>query len=128
MSLANNALLNALALDGIPVDDDRTAGGPAGVTTQAGASALVSQLTRFTVGGANFSCVMKSVLSGDASPLSFVVNDTATAINFFPAPGEFNNGTVNQVLSIPAGQSLIAVRVPNNLAGASSGWRSAVIP
>lgn len=128
MSLANNALLGALGLLGTPLDDNETAGGVGAVTVQAGATAILGEATRFTRGGANFACIMKSVLSGDCAPMAFIINDTATAINFFPAVGEFNNGVVNQVLSIPAGQALIAIRVPNNLAGASSGWRSSVIP
>lgn len=130
MSLANNALLNTLAIFiGTPVQDDETAGGPGNVTTQAGATAVVGEAVRVTraptIGN---SMILKSVLSGDASPLTFVINDSANSINVFPATGETNNGGLNQVLAVPAGQSGIFVRVPNNLAGSSSGWRSAVIP
>jgi hypothetical protein len=128
MSLANSALLNSLALEGWTFDDDQTAGGPAASTVQAGATAVIGNGIRTTRGAAGTSVIMKSVLSGDAAPITFVVNDGPNSINAFPAVGEFNNGTVNQVLAVPAGQSAIFVRVPNNLAGSSSGWRSAVIP
>jgi hypothetical protein len=128
MSLANNALLNSLSLQGWTFDDDQTAGGPAGSVVQAGATPVIGEGIRVTRGAAGTSVIMKSVLSGDAAPLTFVVNDGPNSINAFPAVGEFNNGVVNQVLAVPAGQSAIFVRVPNNLAGSSSGWRSAVIP
>lgn len=128
MSLANDSLRNSLALQGWVIDDDQTAGGATGVTVQAGATAVLGEGIRVTRGGAGASLVMKSVLSGDAAALTFVINDGPNSINVFPAPGEFNNGGANQVLAVPAGQSAIFVRVPNNLAGSSSGWRSAVIP
>lgn len=127
MSLGNLALLDAIGLLGVNTDDNRTAGGATGVTTQAGASSIVGQCTRFTVGGTNFSCVLKPVLSGDGAPMCWIVNDTAAAINTYPAPGEFNNGTQNLAISIPAGQSLFCVRVPNKLGGASAGWRTTVV-
>lgn len=130
MSLANSALLNTLAIFlSTPLQDDETAGGPGNVTTQAGATAIIGEAVRVTRGPTiGNSLVLKSVLSGDASPMTFVVNDGPNSINVYPAPGEFNNGTQNQVLAVPAGQSGIFIRVPNNLAGSSSGWRSAVIP
>jgi hypothetical protein len=128
MSLANSAVLNSLALQGWFFDDDQTAGGPAGSTVQAGATAIIGEGTRITRGAAGTSVICKSVLSGDAAPMTFIINDGPNSINAFPAVGEFNNGVVNQVLAIPAGQSAVFIRVPNNLAGSSSGWRSAVIP
>lgn len=128
MSLANDSLRNSLALQGWIIDDDQTAGGATGVTVQAGATPIVTEGIRITRGGAGTSIIMKSVLSGDASPMTFVINDGPNSINAFPAVGEFNNGVVNQVLAVPASQSAIFIRVPNNIAGSSSGWRSAVIP
>ena len=46
--------------------------------------------------------------------------------NVFPAVGEQNNGVNNSALNIPAGQSGIFVRVPNNIG--TAGWRSVAIP
>lgn len=128
MSLANNSLLNSLALAGTVLDDGATAGGAGGSVVQAGATAVLGEGVRILRGAAGTSVIMKGVLSGDAGPLTWIINDGPNSINAFPAVGEFNNGVVNQVLAVPAGQSAIFVRVPNNLAGASSGWRSAVIP
>lgn len=128
MSLANDSLRNSLALQGWVIDDDQTAGGTTGSTVQAGATAIISEGIRVLRGAAGTSLVLKSVLSGDAAPMTFVINDGPNSINLFPAPGEFNNGGANQVLAVPAGQGAICIRVPNNLAGASSGWRSSVIP
>lgn len=128
MSLANNSLLNSLALLGTPLQDDETAGGATGVTVQAGATPVMGEAIRITRGAAGTAVIMKSVLSGDASPLTWIINDGPNSINTFPAAGEFNNGVLNQVLAVPSGQSALYVRVPNNLAGASAGWRSAAIP
>jgi hypothetical protein len=128
MSLANDALRNSLSLQGWVVDDDQTAGGGTGSVVQAGATAIVGMCIRVLRGAAGTSVILKSVLSGDAAPMTYVINDGPNAINLFPAPGEANNGGVNQVLSVPAGQSAICIRVPNNLAGSSSGWRTSVIP
>lgn len=128
MSLANNSLLNSLALAGTVLDDCQTAGGASGSVVQAGATAVLGEGVRILRGAAGTSVIMKGVLSGDAGPLTWIINDGPNSINAFPAVGEFNNGVVNQVLAVPAGQSAIFVRVPNNLAGSSSGWRSAVIP
>lgn len=129
MSLANSALLNSLALQGTPLQDDETAGGPTGAATvQAGATAVIGEAVRILRASAGASVILKSVLGGDAAFLTWIINDSPNSINTFPAVGEFNNGVVNQVLAVPAGQSAIYVRVPNNLGGSSSGWRSAVIP
>jgi hypothetical protein len=129
MSLANAALIYTLGLLGTPVDDNRTA---AGNNTQAGAAAILSELTRVTISSAgNNSLILRSVLTGDASPLTFVVNDGNSSINVFPAVGDFMNGVANQALAIPAGQSGIFVRVPNHIASQLSstpGWRSVAIP
>jgi hypothetical protein len=128
MSLSNQAVLNSAGLQGWAFFED-ISGGPTGASTvQAGATPVRGEGLRITKGIANGSVIMKSVLSGDAAPMAFIVNDGANAVNFFPAVGEFNNGVVNQVLAVPAGQSLLAIRVPNNLAGSSSGWRSTAIP
>jgi hypothetical protein len=128
MSLANSALLNSLALQGTPLQDCETAGGATGSTVQAGATAIIGTAIRVLRGAAGTSLIQKSVLSGDAAPQVFVINDGPNSINVYPAPGEFNNGTANQVLACPAGQSQTWIRVPNNLAGSSSGWRSCVVP
>jgi hypothetical protein len=128
-SLANTALLYNLGLEGFANDDNRTASGN---NTQTGASPINGQLTRCLIAGATTnSFILKSVLTGDGWPLVFVVNDSPVALNIFPAVGDFNNGVLNQALSVPAGQSGIFVRVPNHIASQQSstpGWRSVAIP
>jgi hypothetical protein len=126
MSLANSALLNSLGLVGFWVTDDDIF--LPNITIQAGAYPIKGETSRVTVASAGSSMLLKSVLSGDAAPMTYVINDSGQAISVFPAVGEQNNGGTNTSLSIPAGQSGVFVRVPNNLAGSSSGWRSAVIP
>lgn len=126
MSLANQALLNSLGITNFWVTDDDIF--LPNVTIQAGAHPIRGETVRVTQASAGSSMLLKSVLSGDAAPLTFVINDSAVSINVFPAVGEQNNGVTNAVLAIPAGQSGIFVRVPNNLAGSSSGWRSVAIP
>jgi len=124
MSLANQALLYNLALLGTTVDDDLIAfsGG-----TQSGAVPVRSEAARVIGGVLNSSLVLKSITSGEASQLTFVVNDGPNAIKVFCAPGETLNGGANGSLAIPAGQSGIFVRVPNALS-AGGDWRAAAIP
>ena len=125
-TLANSALLNSLGLVGFWVTDDDIF--LPNITIQAGAWPIKGEAARVTVASAGSSMLLKSVLSGDASPMTFIINDSGQAVSVFPALGEQNNGSTNGSLSIPAGQSGVFVRVPNNLAGSSSGWRSSVIP
>jgi hypothetical protein len=124
MSTANTALLYNLALLGTPVDDDIIGNGVA--SSQAGAPVLRSELTRITKAAANDSFVLKSILSGEANSLTFVVNDSANTIKVFCAIGETLGGVLNSSLSIPTGQSGIFVRVPNALG--TPDWRAAAIP
>jgi hypothetical protein len=131
MSLANTSLLNSLALANFWVTDDDIF--LPNVTTQAGAYPVRGEVVRATQvfnNLPNLSMVLKPVLSGDAAPLTFVVNDSPQAIVVFCAPGEVLNGTLNGLLTIPGGvttgQAGIFVRVPNNLG--TAGWRAAVIP
>ncbi|HEX4828310.1 MAG TPA: hypothetical protein VFV12_08795 [Xanthobacteraceae bacterium] len=125
MSLANTALLYNLGLLGTPLDDDLV-GGPA--STQVGATPVKGELARCTTSVLNGSFVLKQIQTGEASPLTYVVNDSANAIKVFPHPGEAQGGVANASLTIPAGQSAIFVRVPNSLQTAGADWRSAVIP
>lgn len=132
MSVANQALLYNLALLGTTVDDDCTANSGG---LQAGAWPIKSEACRVTVAGAplsigavaNSSCVLKSVLSAEASQFTFVINDSTVTIKVFCAPGETLGGVANASLSIPSGQSGVFVRVPNAI-NPGGDWRAAVIP
>lgn len=132
MSVANNALLYNLGLLGTPVDDNQVAA--AGITCASTPNArqvgavIRSELTRFTraTDPTNNAALLKSISTGEAAALTFVINDAPNPIQVFCASGEKLNGSTNGSLSIPAGQSGIFVRVPNNLGGAD--WRASAIP
>lgn len=130
MSVANTALLYNLGLEGFLVSDDLVAGAAAARAT---ALRLPSQLNRVVSAPASGSCVLPSIISGEAAWVIFVVNDSSQAIAVGAAPGETVNGVATTgnmgagVLSIPAGQSGIFVPVPNGKGGTLD-WRSAVIP
>jgi hypothetical protein len=94
---------------------------------------MPSQLNRITLAVANGGCILPSIVSGEAAWIVFVVNDSANTIKV----GAFAGETINSVstatdlsagvLSIPSGQSGIFIPVPNSK-GATTDWRSAVIP
>ena len=130
MSVANNALLYNLGLLGTPVNDDNLANSAA-VNTQAAATPVIGELFRVsgtspTQGTVNSSCILKQISTGEASALTFVVNDASVNIRVFCAVGETLGGVLNSSIAVPAGQSAIFVRVPNSLGTAD--WRAAVIP
>jgi|SRR5579883_1934261 len=129
MSLANDSLLANLALQGFAVTDNQAAQN----TAQATGTSIVGDLFRVTTAVNNGACVLKSSISNEASPLVFVVNDSASTIKVYPAVGESMGGTTNASLSIPSGQSGIFVRVPPQVqrgggGGGNGDWRNAVIP
>jgi hypothetical protein len=132
MSVANDALLLALGLDGFAVLDNQSAN----ATTQATATRVTGVVTRFTVVGASGAAVMPSLLTNEAAQIVFVINDAPTnALLVFPAGGETRNGSLNSSLSVPAGQSAIFIKVNGAQLGKGGGqgtatndWRSAVIP
>jgi hypothetical protein len=134
MSVANDALLLALGLDGFAVLDNQSAN----ATTQGTATRVTGVVTRFTVVASGGAAVMPSLLTNEASQLVFVINDAPTnALLVFPSTGETRNGSSNSSLSVPAGQAAIFVKVSGAQVGKGGGqsagsiandWRSAVIP
>jgi hypothetical protein len=129
MSTANDSLLYTLALAGFPVTDDVALSS----TAQATAAPVIGDLARVVTSVANGAMMLKSSVSGEAPPICFVVNDSANAVKVFPFVGESLNGTANNSLSIPSGQSGVFIRVPPQIAKGGGGggtidWRSAVIP
>jgi hypothetical protein len=104
MTTTDVAILQALSkpLYGF-VNDDVVAGGPAAVTTQAGATPIRGAIVRVTGGISNSSLVLPSMLTNDAPDMIFVVNRMATnACVVFCALGESLNGATNGSLSIAA--------------------------
>lgn len=133
MSVANDALLIALGQNGFPVLDDQSAPN----TTQATATRVTGQVTRFIVVPASGAAVLPALISLEAQSIVFVINDGANALAVFPATGDTRNGTLNSSLSVPAGQSAIFIKVQAASVGKGGGiapgsfsndWRSAVIP
>jgi hypothetical protein len=95
------------------LDDDKVASGTSGAAgTQANATPIRSNFTRFT-GAANAAtntAVLPPLLSGRGF-ISFVINDAPNPIQVFCAPGENLQGSANGSLSIPAGQSAVFIPV-----------------
>jgi hypothetical protein len=133
MSVANDALLNALGAEGLPVIDNLSAAN----TTQATATRCTAQVSRFTKVAATGTAVLPSLLSYEAQFLCFIVNDDPTnALLVWPFGTETKNGA-NSSLSVPAGQSAIFIAVRAAQVGKGGGypagsivndWRAAVIP
>jgi hypothetical protein len=133
MSVANDALLNALGCEGLPVVDNLSATN----TTQATATRCTAQVSRFTKVAANGVAVLPSLLSYEAQFIAFVVNDDPTnALLLWPFGSETKNGA-NSSISIPAGQSAICIAVRAAQVGKGGGivagsiandWRIAAIP
>jgi hypothetical protein len=104
MSTANDSLFYNLGMDGFICQDGI---GAPNANSQGTAWPLLSAATRVTTSVANGSLILKSILSGEASPnpLMWVINDSPNTIKVFPASGENQNGVANAALSIPSGQS-----------------------
>lgn len=123
MSLINTSLIYNLGLTNIAFVDNLVG---AANNVQAGATPLTSEVNRVTKSGATTnSFILKSILTGDASTLTFVVNDSGNTINVFPFVGDKQNGVANAGLAIAAGAAGVFSMVTNALGGPD--WRSAVI-
>lgn len=123
MSLINTSLVYNLAFTTVAFVDNMVG---AANNAQAGATPLISEVNRVTKSTASLnSFILKSVLTGDASVLTWVINDSANTINVFPFVGEKQNGVANAGLAIAAGAAGVFVLVTNALSGPE--WRSAAI-
>ncbi len=102
-------------------------------TTQATATALLGEINRVVISAAaNGAAVLKSVLSNEAPPICYVINDSANTIKVFPFTGENINGSLNTSLSVVAGGLACFFRVPPLLSksgggGGTNDWRGAAI-
>jgi hypothetical protein len=133
MTVANDALLNALGNEGLQIYDNLSAPN----TTQATATKCIGQVCRFTKVAATGTAVLPSLVSYEAQFLAFVINDDPTnALLVWPFGTETKNGA-NSALSVPAGQSAIFIAVSAAKVGRGGGfasgslvndWRAAVIP
>lgn len=119
MSTTNTALMGHLGRMGFTVDDDKSAGT---ASSQSGANALLSAASRVTVAAANGSLVLKSILSEEAPPIVFVLNDSGQTIKVYAAPNDNMNGSANGSLSIADGGFGFFSRVKS-----TTDWRSGAI-
>ena len=122
MSAANLGLIYNLALLGTPLLDNQAT---ASAGTQAAALPVLGECVRVTSSAASGSMILKNITTGEASTMTFVINDSANTIVVFCAVGETLNGTTNASLSIGAGVSGLFVFVPQKLGGPD--WRANTI-
>ena len=102
------------------------AAGPA--AAQATATRLNNTLCRCTRGVATGSFILPSILSGEANQEIWLVNDTAGALNVYPAVGEKNGGTLNAAVSVASGAAAVFIPVLNITNNPSStDWRNGVV-
>jgi hypothetical protein len=134
MSVANDALLLNLGLNGFPVVDALVSS----TTVQGTAAKCIGQVSRFIKVIATGTAVLPSVNSLEAQGIVFVVNDdAANALLVWPQGAETIGGA-NAALSVPAGQSAIFIAVTAAKTSKGGGrvpavsftndWRAAVIP
>lgn len=122
MSLANLGLIYNLALLATPILDNQATGPASAQTT---ALPVAAEAIRVTSSAANGSLILRSIKTGEASTMTFVINDSANTIVVFPSVGESLNGTTNASISIAAGVSGLFVFVPQKLGGPD--WRGNTI-
>jgi hypothetical protein len=124
MSVTNQAVLFVLAVGSR--QSVELVAGPA--AAQATATRLNNAVCRCTKGVSTGSFILPSILSGEANEVIMLVNDTAVALNVYPAVGEKNNGSANAAISVAAGASGLFVPVLNSTNQLTTlDWRSAVI-
>lgn len=112
MSTTNTSLLGHLGRQRFSLDDDKTAGS---ASSQAGATAITSAVSRITSAVASGSVVLRDMLTNDApSPLMWVLNDSANTIQIYPFGAQTINGSANP-LAVVAGGFAFLSRVQANL-------------
>jgi hypothetical protein len=113
MSQTNDALLYNLALSGFPVNDNISC---PNASSQATATRATGDAVRVTNSVANGSMILPSILSQEAPPLIFVINDSPNAIKVYPflstVSPESMNTTNNAALTIAAGGWGMFVKIP----------------
>jgi hypothetical protein len=102
MSTTNNAILflKSQAEGASTVEVSSSAAASQGTATR-----LTNNLSRCKQAVSTGSFILPSILSGEASREMWLVNDSAVAVNVYPAKSEKVNGNVDTALSVPAGQT-----------------------
>jgi hypothetical protein len=113
MSQTNDSLLYNLGLSGFPVTDNNAC---PNASSQATATRIIGDAWRVTTSVANGSAILPSILSQEAPPLVFVINDSPNSIKVYPflstASPELMNTSANAALTIVAGGWGMFVKVP----------------
>lgn len=112
MSTTNTSLMGHLGRHRISIDDNKTAGT---ASSQTGANAITSQLSRITSAIANGSVILQDMLTNVAPSIIWVLNDSANTIQVYPYSGQNVNGSLNTPLAIAAGGFGFFSRVQANL-------------
>jgi hypothetical protein len=132
MTVANDALLLNLGLNGFPVVDNLLTA----ATTQNTATKCIGQVSRFTKVAASGTAVLPSVNSLEASGIVFVINDGVSTLSVWPQGLETIGGS-NAAVTIGTGTSGIFIAVTAAKTGKGGGiapgsfsndWRFANIP
>jgi hypothetical protein len=98
------------------------------INTQAGAYAVKGECVRVVSAPTNASLIMREGSAGDASPVTFIINDSPNTVVVWPAVGEAMNGVTNGNLPIPASQYAFMQRIPRiGVGGGVPDYRTAVI-
>jgi hypothetical protein len=113
-SVGNAAMLEGLALDGFTIVDGLDAGGfttTASHTTQALATPVSSPVARFVTAksAGTGTTILKSLLTGEAQYMIFIINDSPFTIIIYPASGEYLNTVQNGTLSLATGQTAVGL-------------------
>jgi len=126
MSPTKNAILTLGARQGsAPITEPASSVAAA----QAGATRVNGAICRVKLAVATGSFILPSIGSGEAMTAMTVVNDTAVAINVYPAVGEKMNGSANTALSVASGASGVFFPVLNSVLNypTTLDWRAAVV-
>jgi hypothetical protein len=134
-ALTNDAILEILSEDGWPVSDDIFIPAGAGTTQAAGLPVKGSCHRVAGNGTATAALTLKSVKSGEAPSMVWIINDDPTnSVKVFCAAGDSMNGAGNGSLTIAAVTAAVFARVPAQVkrkGGTSGGgtldWRASTI-
>lgn len=112
MSTTNTSLMGHLGRHRFSLDDNKTAGT---ASSQSGATAITSQVSRVTSAISNGSVILQDMLTKVAPTIVWVINDSANTIQAYPFSGQNVNGSLNAALAIAAGGFGFFSRVEANL-------------
>jgi hypothetical protein len=128
MSTTNDSAMYNLGILAFALNDNNSANS----TTQATATPIIGEIFRVLQSVASGIVLLKSILTKEAPPVVFVLNDSPNTIIANCWPGEKLNGVTNGTLSIASGAFGFFMQVPTQIARGGGGggtldWRAAVV-